>query len=113
MTTECTMAAPQVEDLKRRMAEFPFWYHRIELPGGVTTPGWAPISREAYRIPADLTGRTVLDVGAWDGYWTFEALRRGAKRVLAIDDFSDFMGSLKESDRRAWQTFDFCRDALG
>jgi tRNA (mo5U34)-methyltransferase len=101
------------EVLKKRVTEFPYWYHRIELPDGVVTPGWAPLNRDMYRIPADLTGKSVLDVGAWDGYWSFEALRRGARRVLAIDDFSDLIGALGESDRRAWATFDFCRDALG
>lgn len=101
------------QDLEKRVREYPYWYHRIELPGGVVTPGWAPLNRDMYRIPEDLSGRSVLDVGAWDGYWTFEALRRGARRVLAIDDFSDLIGALAESDRRAWATFDFCREALG
>ncbi len=113
MTTNCSLQELDAEALKKRVAEFPYWYHRIELPGGVATPGWAPISRDSYRIPEDLTGKTVLDVGAWDGFWTFEALKRGARRVLAIDDFSDFLGSLKQTDRRAWETFDFCRDTLG
>jgi tRNA (mo5U34)-methyltransferase len=40
------------------------------------------------QIPADLTGKTVLDIGAWDGFFSFEFERRGAKRVLAIDSFS-------------------------
>jgi tRNA (mo5U34)-methyltransferase len=102
-----------VDALRRRIAKYQFWYHRIELPGGVVTPGVNPLNRDAYRIPADLTGKRVLDVGAWDGYWTFEALRRGAAQVVAIDDFSDYLGSLKESDRKAWETFDLCRDALG
>jgi tRNA (mo5U34)-methyltransferase len=101
------------EDLEKRVAAFPYWYHRIELPGGVTTPGWAPISADAYRIPEDLTGKRVLDIGAWDGYWTFEALTRGAEQVVAIDDFSDFVGQLKEKDRKAWDNFDLCREALG
>jgi tRNA (mo5U34)-methyltransferase len=100
------------QQIQRGVAGFPFWYHRIELPHGVVTPGWAPINGDSYSIPADLTGKRVLDVGAWDGYWTFEALKRGAREVVAIDDFSDYLGSLKSSDRRAWQTFDFCRDAL-
>jgi len=39
----------------------------------------------ARAMPADLTGKTVLDVGARDGYFSFEAERRGASRVLAID----------------------------
>ena len=33
----------------------------------------------------DLSGITVLDIGAWDGFFSFEAERRGAKRVLATD----------------------------
>ncbi|MBS1713335.1 MAG: DUF1698 domain-containing protein [Armatimonadetes bacterium] len=103
----------QTLDLQSSVGSFPFWYHRIELPGGVTTPGWAPICPPAYMIPADMTGMRVLDVGAWDGYWTFEALKRGAKEVVAIDDFSDYLGSLEEDDRKAWGTFDLCREALG
>lgn len=100
-------------DTQSTVDSFPFWYHKIELPGGVTTPGWAPLSAETYRIPEDLTGMRVLDVGSWDGYWAFEALKRGAKEVLAIDDFSDYLGLLDERDRRAWETFDFCRETLG
>lgn len=100
-------------ELQQRVAKFPFWYHKIELPGGVVTPGWAPLSKEAYRIPEDLSGKRVLDIGAWDGYWTFEALKRGAREAVAIDDFSDYMGHLKQGDRQAWDTFDFCRQALG
>lgn len=38
-------------------------------------------------MPADLTGKSVLDVGAWDGFFSFEAERRGAARVLATDAF--------------------------
>ncbi|MFN3684835.1 MAG: DUF1698 domain-containing protein [Fimbriimonadaceae bacterium] len=104
---------PEPTPLAQRAAQFPFWYHRIELPDGTVTPGWAPMVPDAYRIPDDLTGARVLDVGAWDGYWTFEALKRGAREVVAIDDFSDYLGALQETDRRAWETFDFCRDALG
>ncbi|MGE5567599.1 MAG: DUF1698 domain-containing protein [Rhodospirillales bacterium] len=110
---ELSVREPDIAALKEGVARFPYWYHRIELPGGVVTPGWAPINRDAYRIPADLSGKTVLDVGAWDGFWSFEALRRGAARVLAVDDFSDYLGTLQQSDRRAWETFDFCRAALG
>ncbi len=111
-------AAPQpppasAEELRRKVAGFPFWYHRIELPGGVVTPGPAPINKDAYKIPADLAGKRVLDVGAWDGFWSFEALRRGARQVVAIDDFSDLLGRLDRSQRRAWEAFDLCRDAFG
>lgn len=99
--------------IAQKMGEFPFWYHKIELPHGIVTPGWAPLSAAAYAIPESLLGRRVLDVGAWDGYWTFEAIKRGASQAVAIDDFSDYLGSLDASERKAWQTFDFCREALG
>ncbi len=100
-------------DLAARVAAIDYWYHKIELPGGVTTPGWAPIDPAAYRVPDDLTGLRVLDVGAWDGYWTFEALKRGAREVVAIDDFSDFLGKPDTTPRQEWASFDLCRDALG
>lgn len=101
------------ETLQRDVDKFPFWYHKIELPYGIVTPGWAPLNATAYGIPPSLHDRRVLDVGAWDGYWTFEALKRGAAQVVAIDDFSDYLGTLDPSQRTAWKNFDFCRDTLG
>lgn len=101
------------DQIKTKVGEAPFWYHRIALPFGITTPGWAPINADVYGIPERLDGKRVLDVGAWDGYWTFEALRRGAEQVVAIDDFSDYLGHLEATDRRAWQNFDLCKEALG
>ena len=73
------------------------WWHRIPVGRDaegrpVYTPGevrhgpdggdW-PTTR--FGLPADLTGKTVLDIGAWDGFFSFEAERRGAERVLAVD----------------------------
>jgi tRNA (mo5U34)-methyltransferase len=101
------------EFIQEQIARFPFWYHKIDLPFGITTPGWAPMNQSAYRIPVSLAGKRVLDIGAWDGYWTFEALKRGADQVVAIDDFSDYLGCLENSDRKAWETFDACRSILG
>lgn len=97
-------------ELQAKVAAMPYWYHRIELPGGVVTPGWAPLNTDHYRVDADLTGLRVLDVGAWDGYWTFLALQRGAKQVVAIDNFSDYIG---DAPRAKWENFDLCRVAFG
>ena len=36
-------------------------------------------------LPADLTGKTVLDIGCNAGFYSFEMKRRGAARVLGID----------------------------
>ena len=40
------------------------------------------------QIPEDLTGWSVLDIGAWHGFFSFECERRGADRVLAMDRFA-------------------------
>ena len=62
------------------------WFHQIELPNGVRTAGRDRSAEKlaALRLP-DLTGKSVLDVGAWDGYFSFAAERLGASRVLATD----------------------------
>jgi SAM-dependent methyltransferase len=68
------------------------WYHRIELAPGIVTPGadweslWAPM-RERHRA-VDFRGKRVLEVGCWDGYWSFEAEKLGAAEIWATDDMS-------------------------
>jgi tRNA (mo5U34)-methyltransferase len=99
--------------LAQRVESLPKWYHRISLPGGVETPGWAPIDPDKYGVPPRLDGLRVLDVGAWDGYWTFEALKRGASQVIAVDNFSDWEEDSDTAGRPHWETFDLCRDAFG
>ena len=65
------------------------WVHRIDLGNGLITPGeWdTPDMLPRLHLPQDLSGQTVLDVGCWDGFYSFEAEKRGAKRVLAADSF--------------------------
>jgi tRNA (mo5U34)-methyltransferase len=61
------------------------WFHTMDLGKGITTPGRvACMSPEQLEI-GRLDGLTVLDIGAWDGAYSFMAERRGAKRVLATD----------------------------
>jgi tRNA (mo5U34)-methyltransferase len=66
------------------------WYHRMPLPGGIITPGVADAHRvvSRLRLPSSLTGKSVLDIGAWDGYYSFACAQRGAARVLATDSFA-------------------------
>jgi tRNA (mo5U34)-methyltransferase len=62
------------------------WYHTLELPGGIVTKGYydhRPLVPH-YGIPDDLAGKRVLDIGSWDGFWSFEFERRGAD-VTAVD----------------------------
>ena len=65
------------------------WYHTIDLGSGVITPGVDnTIDRIAMiGLPQDLRGLSVLDIGAWDGAFSFEAERRGASRIVAVDSF--------------------------
>ncbi len=65
------------------------WYHSIELPGGSVVEGHQTIQQlrtriRQFPIPEDLSGKRVLDIGAWDGWFSFEMERRGAE-VLALD----------------------------
>jgi len=81
-----------VEGVRERVAGS-FWWHSINLGGGIVTPGHKTryeISREAEAIfaPLDLRGRSVLDIGAWNGAFTVEAKRRGAARLLAVDHYT-------------------------
>src|SRR3954464_10516019 len=64
------------------------WFHTIQLREDLVTPGLepdTPAKLPHMKLPADLSGRTVLDVGTWDGFFAFEAERRGAARVVATD----------------------------
>jgi tRNA (mo5U34)-methyltransferase len=71
------------------------WYHEFDFGNGlraeVKTPDaqshralWRFIESELDKI--DFAQKTVLDIGCWDGYWSFYAERRGAARILATDD---------------------------
>ncbi len=68
------------------------WFHSVELPDGSCTQGYKSheiLQKEAARIfNFDLRQKSVLDIGAWDGFFSFEAERRGAASVLATDHFS-------------------------
>ena len=65
------------------------WFHTIDLGNGVVTPGDdnSPVKLKRLAFPPDLSGKTFLDIGAWDGFFSFEAERRGAARVLATDSY--------------------------
>jgi tRNA (mo5U34)-methyltransferase len=64
------------------------WHHRIEVAPGVWTPGLQDTATVLSQIgmPDDLSGMRVLDIGARDGFFTFEAERRGAREVTALDN---------------------------
>ena len=71
------------------LGSVPLWFHTFALSRelGIYTPGKA--RDHGYRlasIPRSFAGLSVLDVGAFDGFYSFLAEARGARRVLAIDN---------------------------
>ncbi len=63
------------------------WYHSIDLGQGVVTKGASAQEKGAEILP-DVAGRSVLDIGAWDGRFSFLAERAGAARVVALDHYA-------------------------
>jgi len=109
-----------IEALKADIAALSPWHSPFDLGNGIVTKHARAAKRFARRlrlfhIPNDLTGKRVLDVGTWDGFFAFELERRGAN-VLAIDIWGDgddglafkqfqFMHKMKNS-RIAYQRMD-------
>jgi tRNA (mo5U34)-methyltransferase len=81
-------AFQDVEKVRAEIADVN-WYHQIDLGDGIVTPGVddTPSRMAPLELPSDLSGKSVLDIGAWDGFFSFEAERRGAGRVLATDSY--------------------------
>jgi tRNA (mo5U34)-methyltransferase len=96
------------------------WYHTIELPGGVTTPGIYDLRKVVSRVlPDDLSGKRCLDAATSSGFWAFEMEKRGAAEVVAIDvdsyeskDFQ-FPWTTPEGVETQKLSFEFAKEALG
>jgi tRNA (mo5U34)-methyltransferase len=78
--------------IEQRVRDLGEWFHNINLNGVFTAPnhslGDYPSTKWqtfAHAIPADLRGKSVLDVGCNAGFYSFEMKRRGADRVLGIE----------------------------
>jgi len=87
------------------------WYHKIELAKGVITPGddldhvWAPMKDEMKKV--DFVNKKVLDVGCWDGLWSFEAEKLGAAEIIATD-----IHSQRSFSEQGCSTFEFAKRHL-
>jgi tRNA (mo5U34)-methyltransferase len=93
------------QDVRRRIDAVPFWFHSIDVGQGLSTPGKKTVETlrdelQSLRLP-DVKGKTVLDIGAFDGFYSFEAERRGASAVTALDHYVWSM-DLEAHDRH-WQ----------
>ncbi|MGH8611667.1 MAG: class I SAM-dependent methyltransferase [Gammaproteobacteria bacterium] len=80
------MAEVDVKEIRKKILGIS-WFHRIDIHGVVTLGCEAAraLQWKSDAIDKDLSGKDVLDIGAWDGCYTFLAESRGARRVVAID----------------------------
>lgn len=86
------------EEIARRVKELGTWFHNIDLRGVPTAPdhflGDYPAikwQRFADALPADVSGKTVLDIGCNAGFYSIEMKRRGAARVVGIDSADTYL----------------------
>ena len=96
---------PDPNWINSRIAEEPYWFHRLRLPGGIVTPGWSDPSVDKlphFGLPADMSGMRVLDIGNAEGFFSFEAERRGAAEVVGIENYPPMA-----------RKFEICRAAFG
>lgn len=63
------------------------WYHSFKLPNEEITGklSFEVLDLKRKAITVDFTGKTVLDIGCWDGFYSFEAYKAGASYTLGID----------------------------
>lgn len=95
-------AALSREEIRTRVAALGPWFHNIDLGGVSTAPdhflGDYPAVKWrtfADAIPADLSGRTVLDIGCNAGFYAMQMKRRGAAHVLGIDHDDDYLAQAR------------------
>jgi len=93
--------------LRAEVAALGPWFQNIDLGGGIVTapdhflgdyPGFK-YRRFADALPADLTGRSVLDIGCNAGFYAIEMARRGAERVLGIDSDARYLAQARLASR--------------
>jgi tRNA (mo5U34)-methyltransferase len=90
------------DQIQQRVRELGDWFHNLDLNGVQTAPGhflgdyprikWRNF---AQAIPADLQGRTVLDIGCNAGFYSIEMKRRGAARVVGIDSDEAYLAQAR------------------
>jgi tRNA (mo5U34)-methyltransferase len=90
------------EDIERRVRELGPWFHNLSLDGVQTAPDhflgnypevkWRNF---AHALPKDLNGKTLLDIGCNAGFYAIEMKRRGAARVVGIDDNEHYLAQAR------------------
>lgn len=90
------------DGIRDRIRALGDWFHNINLRGVQTAPthflGDYPAikwERFSHALPADLSGKTVLDVGCNAGFYCLEMKRRGAARVVGVDSDARYLAQAR------------------
>jgi tRNA (mo5U34)-methyltransferase len=117
------MSVTITPELRARIESYEAWYHEFDFGGGVVSRPKHPHrdiwqATDKFLEPVNFTGKSVLDIGCWDGYWSFLAERRGASSVFATDDNSQHWTRLADgwgasNSPAPGQGFQLAYEALG
>lgn len=90
------------DEITERVNQLGEWFHNIDLNGVKTAPHhflgdypnikWQTF---AHTLPADLRGKTVLDIGCNAGFYSMQMKRRGADRVVGIDSDDGYLAQAR------------------
>jgi tRNA (mo5U34)-methyltransferase len=104
------------EEIRTRVDSLGSWFHNLDLNGVATAPehflGDYPrvkFDAFAHALPADLTGKTVLDIGCNAGFYAVEMKRRGADRVLGIDSDERYLAQARFAAEVLGQEVEFAK----
>jgi tRNA (mo5U34)-methyltransferase len=94
------------DEIAREVEALGPWFHNLDLRGVPTAPSHflGDYPRDKFRrfagaLPADLRGRSVLDVGCNAGFYALEMKRRGAARVLGVDTDDGYLAQARFAAR--------------
>jgi tRNA (mo5U34)-methyltransferase len=93
-----------IEDADTLLRQVKYWHYPFDLPWGTTVPSRPGVDPERHlkrkkhffdrlvsRYAGSLEGKTVLDLGCCQGFWSFHASRAGADRCVGIDSSEAFV----------------------
>jgi tRNA (mo5U34)-methyltransferase len=115
--SEAKLRTVPLDDVEERIEALGPWFHNINLGGVWTAPDHflgdypgAKFRRFASQLPADLSGKSVLDIGCNAGFYSIEMKRRGADRVLGVDSDNLYLEQARlASDTLGYTDIEFAR----
>jgi len=93
-----------IEDANALIRQVKYWHYPFDLPWGTTLPSRPGVDPQRHllrkkhffdklvsRYSGSLKGKTVLDLGCCQGFWSFQASQSGAAHSVGIDSSKAFV----------------------